>query len=772
VLFGVGLLLSAAGAPPAVYFLMAGTGLLLVWYLFRREDLFLFAVLLPVILLLGVLRSERFNAPPNRLMTALAEDSTGVIYTGEVLRIDSSRSGRLYAVTRPERMYFRALTARPVQVWLPAGSAGPSMGDTIRCLGTVARFPLPRNPGQFDYRRYQALRGRYFQLWVRFPWEMEIRPGRRPRVQALLSRAKHRVLDILDRNLSSGSAAFAAALILGERDLVPDTLLATYSSLGIIHVMAVSGLHVGFITLVLLFLAGLIRLPGPLRTGAVILALFFYAALVDFRPSVVRASIMAGLFLVASAAQRRYDLLNILGLAALIILWCDPRQIYQLGFQLSFAAVLGIVLVTNRMTGLAERRGIRIREASAPVRWLAGSLGVSVAAFAATAPIVAYHFGMVPVWGILLNLLVVPAVGFIIICLLVMVLCAFIWAPAGALYGAVPDLTIRLLNTILRGAAGAGIGAVPVAHLPRGIVLLCYLGLLTFLLWERRGVQRACLYGSLIGANLWLVLWHPHPPTFRITFLDVGHGDAALLELPDHHNILIDTGEHSAEQNRTGEVVIPYLRTRGIRRLSVLAISHTDRDHAGGVPVILRQLPVEEFWYPAIAGTTRVVEQCKSLAREEGTSLRPVRAGFDSTLGGVHVRTFFPGTVAVDATPNNHSLVQRFTYGRSSVLFPGDIEAPAEQVLTGYREALRSDLLKVPHHGSRTSSTEGFLEYVRPRYAVISVGPRSRFGLPDAPVLRRYRAYDAQILETAREGAVIFQSDGRRWRRILWRTKD
>lgn len=770
--FCAGILLQEFAGVEALYILGISTGLTIGIFAAGRNDRFLFVFLIVTIALFGYFRNREFTDSPNPVLAALTNQSTTVLFTGIVQQVDSSRSGRLYAVTRPVRIYRHTLTARPVQVWLPPIRHVLSAGDTLRCAGQFAKYPPARNPGQFDYRNYQRLRHRYFQVQVRFPWEVEIRPGRLSVVRSFVEQSRHRILNFLHQQLSQPSAAFASALLLGQKDLVPETLLNTYSSLGIIHVMAVSGLHVGFITLILIVLAGLFRFPRPIQTAFVILGLLFYAALVDFRPSVVRASVMAGLFLLAITVQQRYDILNILGLAALIILWQNPRQIHQLGFQLSFLAVLGIILITGRMTALSEGWGFHLRDTSPPIRWALGSIVVSVGAFLATAPIVAFHFGIVPVWGILLNLLVVPAVGFIIICLLTMVLLGLIWTPAGALYSALPDFTITTMNTILQKVQAAGFHAIRIRHIHWSTVLIAYLVLLGFLLWDYRFFKRLYIYGGLIGMNVWILLWHPSPRSLRVTFLDVGQGDAALVELPNHQSMLIDTGDRNLSGSEAEEVILPYFQFHGVRRLNILVISHTDRDHTGGVPALLREGQVQEIWYPAIADTTRVLQAFKKMAHYRGTTMHPIRAGFDTTLGTVQVQTFYPGKLVVDATPNNHSLVQRITYGRNSMLFPGDIEKKGEQVLAVYDGMLHSDIIKVPHHGSITSSSEQMLQEVQPTYAIVSVGRGNRFGLPDPPVLKRYRNHGTQVLQTAIEGAIIFESDGRGWHRIHWRSDE
>ncbi len=767
--FLIGMLLRDYLNNTVIWLLTAATVSLLLIFIFRRQDALLFGVLIGSLILSGSFRRQHSVKAPAELLAHLADSSSQVIYTGIIGQVDTTGRYALRVETRPYRIYNRYIEAQPVEIWLPKQVDVPSPHDTIVCVGQFQRFPPARNPGAFDYRKYQMKRQRYFQLRVQFPWEVRIRPGEQPLLQAIIAKSRRAILSIFQENLSPTSADFAAAIVLGERKLVDENLLEIYSSLGLIHVMAVSGLHVGFVVLILMVGAQLTRLKLPLRVVLVMLGLAFYAALVEFRPSVVRASVMASGFLIALASQRRYDLLNILGFAGLSILVVQPLQLYQLGFQLSFLAVLGIILISERLVDILEDFGFPITEANAGVRWTGGMIVVSFAAFLGTVPITAYHFHIIPIWGVLFNLLVVPAIGFIVICIFTLVFASLVWTQLGVMYAALPEVSIRLLHNGLEFFDGIGFQAIRIPSYSGLAVVLLYGAILGFVFWRYTVVKRFVVYGVLVGLNVWLLFAPKSSPELLVTFFDVGQGDGALVELSGRGYLLVDAGKRSLESDDGTDVILPYLQSRGIRSLDILAVSHFDADHAGGVPALLQNMPVNEIWYAARSDTSPLFKEIIALANEHHTRLRPIQAGFDTSLGRLKIRTLYPVGIRLNESRNDHSLVQRLIFGETSVLFTGDIGKEVERYLLPYESELRSEVLKVPHHGSNTSSLNEFIRSVDPACAVISVGAGNKFNLPSTVVLRRYAASKSRLLLTSKEGAVLFKSEGNGWQRVRWR---
>jgi competence protein ComEC len=432
---------------------------------------------------------------------------------------------------------------------------------------------------------------------------------------------------------------------------------------------------------------------------------------------------MAVLVLAASLVDREASVTNSLALAAIVILAVRPGDLLDPGFQLSFAATAGIVA------------------APLPRGWLTGALGVSLAAQLAVAPITLTHFNQLSVIGVVANLVVVPlAAGATILGLIGVATCALPDWVATPAFGAVWPLLL-----VLRGAVAVA-AAVPgaVLHLPAPgpAAIGCYVaGLVAALLaWHRRsrasdGRVMATAAGLLLAVAVALWAWPilaPRPATLRVTVLDVGQGDAIVIEAPDGRAMAVDAGAGGPWRVDVGErVVAPFLWSRGILRLAAAVVTHPDADHAGGMAAVRRLVAVGETW--------------------DARTPRP--------FGGAWITPL--AAVTDSARVNDHAVVLRVELGLASILLASDIEAAAERALVDDAVPLAATVLKVGHHGAATSSTAPFLAAVRPTLAVISVGARNAYGHPDAGTLARLAATGARVHRTDRHGAVLLETDGR-----------
>ncbi len=498
------------------------------------------------------------------------------------------------------------------------------------------------------------------------------------------------------------------------------------------------------------------------------LGLFYYAWIVGFRPPVTRAVIMSSLFLIGRSSQRRYDLFNILALAGLIILWQSPKQLFSPGFQLSFSAIIGIVLFTGKAMVVVENSVFGFVFRGSFGKWLGGAVMVSLGAFLGTVPLVAFHFSIIPVWGILLNIFIVPAIGFIVLNLFVMVILSLIWSPLGCLYCELPDLSIRLLTQLLIFMQSSGMEAIQLPRVSWCIPVIMYTGIAGLLCWRQNWYRKICIYGLWIVLNLFLWLG-TEKVTLRVTILDVGQGDAIILELPEDRVVLIDAGNRTKEKDYGKEVVVPYLQYLGVKELEVVICSHSDYDHAAGIPAVVDEFDVHEIWYASEADPAPIMDTLLFQARSLQIPVRSVCAGFDTLIAGVSFRTFFPFSVPLDRKPNNNSIVQMIRFGKTTFLTTGDIEQEVERSLLPYGTLLKTDFLKVPHHGSITSSSLPFIRTVQPSVAVISVGLRNAYSLPSKEVLLRYQSEQIPTLLTSKQGAIVFESNGERWSQFEWK---
>ncbi|MFQ5802878.1 MAG: DNA internalization-related competence protein ComEC/Rec2 [Candidatus Methylomirabilales bacterium] len=623
------------------------------------------------------------------------------------------------------------------------------------------RLRRPRgywNPGAFNYRRYALTRGFNLEGWG---WDRE-------EVQ-ILNRAGgfwilRRIFDLREAMLKKIRAGFPGeeggmlrAIVLGDRSgLSPETRDVFLNS-GTYHILVISGLHLGFLAGALFFLARCLRLPRAVSSLLTVLGVVFYSLLTGGSPPIVRAALMVSLYLLALILGRDRDLLNTLGLAAFLLLLWNPLYLFDAGFQLTFVATGAILVVLNRFD---LSRFPRLS------RWVLASLLASTAATVGTAPLLALHFNRASLTGIVANLLIVPLGG----CL----------TAAGMAYSL---LLLPLQGGISFFESGISFVArgmihvasvfawVPLASIrlytPTVLmVLTCYtiFALMVFPGVRRRGLALGVTSMLLIGQVAWK-LFPIERPGIEATFLDVGQGDAIFLELPGGRTMLVDGGGSVDSRFDIGErVVVPYLWHRWVRRLDVVVLSHPQPDHMNGLRAVLENIPVGEIWESGYPSASPTYDWLQAFVREQGIPLRRMSRGQRIQLGSeVMVTALHPPRPFLhprkkhrSAVVNNNSLVLRVDHPEVRLLLTGDIEREGEASLLDTAVVLQADLLKVPHHGSRGSSSTSFLRQVRPRWAVIQAGDRNPFGHPHPETLKRYAVQGVQVFRTDRDGAITF----------------
>ncbi len=637
------------------------------------------------------------------------------------------------------------------------------------CLSGRLRSPGGvRNPGDFNYREYLRRRDIWAILTTNADGGEPAAPGSRGWLGSLASRARRYLAATIARMLPGSPRALLMGLLLGQRGALPDEITAAFSDAGVIHVLAVSGLHVGLIVGIFFALFSVLRCPQPAATLLTLTLAFFYMVVVDLRPSVVRATIMAATVMGGRLLERDSDLLNTIPFAGLVILIWNPRLLFELGFQLSFAATLSIVYLRGRLLSIC----CPFLSAASPkwLRWAAAGLTVSLSAQLGTLPIVAYHFQKIPVISLVANLVVVPLVGLAVALGFTSALLFPLSTALAELYAAANWLVLEILIHLVTWAA-----ALPMAcfHVPRPApywIMVYYLFLILGANLKRsRAAARAFLLGLLILLNL--LIWREALPAggrLKVVFFDVGQGDAALVTFPNGRHMLVDGGERTMSNDCGRRILCPYFLRSGIRRLDVVVLTHADNDHVGGLPAVLETMPVDLVVEPGAEHLSATYLRFLSLAGRSDRRYRRVRAGDRLLIDDrVAVRVLHPTVRFV--TPdgkapyglNNGSVVLRLEYGRISLLLTGDIEREAEESLLNAGLLEPATCLKVPHHGSISSSTEPFLQATRPRLAVFSVGRENRFGHPHDDVLGRYERLGIFVFRTDRGGAVLLETDGR-----------
>ncbi len=642
-----------------------------------------------------------------------------------------------------------------------------------RLQATVQGPPPPLDPGQRLQVELRLVRARGFRnpgvfdhaAWLRRQGILVVGSGPAAGVTALEAgrpgwpvRVRRAVRGAIERALPPASAALLDGLLLGERADLPPEIDEAFRRAGVYHVLAVSGFNVALVAGSVLALLRLARLGRRPAAAGALAAVLGFAVVVGPEPSVLRAVVMGVLVLGALLLDREASVVNGLALAALVLLAARPADLADPGFQLSFAATLGIVL------------------APLPRGRLAAALAVSAAAQLAVLPIALAHFNQLPVLGVLANLGAVPLAGLATVLGLLGAALSLGSEAAGALLfnAAWPVLlALRALVALVARVPGA------LLHLPAppwsataAYVLSLALGLAAWRRWRRapaRGQARrppdrrpvllagaaALLLLTAVAVGAWPLV-RPPDGRLRLTVLDGGQGDAIVVETPDGRALLVDGGPGGPWRLDAGDrVVSPFLWNRGVLRLAAVVATHDDQDHAGGLAAVRRNF--------AVAGT-----------------LAP---GHRHWLGGVPMLVLAPGALPApgDAPPapgaaaparrgNDRAPVVRVDHGLVSFLLASDIGADAEAALLAGGAPVAATVLKVAHHGAAGSTTRAFLGQARPRVAVISVGARNPYGHPSARTLERLAAAGARVYRTDRDGAVILETDGAGLTVTAWAT--
>ena len=649
-------------------------------------------------------------------------------------------------------------------------------GDRLRTTVSLRRPRNFGNPGEFDYAAYLARQGVYVTAFADDDGEFTRLGHAEDGIGAWFARWRRGFGALIQRSLAEPQASVLSALIIGTAATLPTELRTAFNRAGVSHVLSISGLHVGLVAAVayalcrwllarsrwLLLAANVPKLAAALSIVPVLL----YAGIAGSNVATVRSLLMIVVFIGAMIVDRERHLVVSLAAAAIIVLVMSPGSSLDISFQLSFVAVLGLVLALERFwpwwrrwedAHLLRLRGWRSRL----WRPLAVYAAVSLSALAATTPLTALHFNQVSFIAVLANAVVVPLLGSLAVALGLLGALLFLGSEALAwacvcLAGPVVELGLWLVRFFAAWPCAAVRVVTPTAI----ELVVMYAALLALV--RLAGRTRLAALGVLVMlASVDAAWWYAaryHRRDLRLTFLSVGQGDAAVVEFPGAAVMVIDGGGAGDAFDMGERVVAPFLWSRKIAHVDYLVLSHPDSDHYGGLGFVATQFSPHEFWSNGAAAESDRFAQLERALLAGSVARRVLRAGAARHIGGVDVRVHSPRSEGLRLQDNDESLVLSLALAGRRVLFPGDIEALGEDaVVTSAGSQLASAVLKVPHHGSHTSSSARFLDAVAPRFAVISAGYQNRFGFPHPDVLQRYAARHCVLARTDLDGAVTIR---------------
>jgi competence protein ComEC len=638
-------------------------------------------------------------------------------------------------------------------------------GFKIELTGRFKKGRERRNPGEFDYNAYLQAKGIQGIITIDSLTNIKIIDES----QELFSNSIFQVRKYINKQISlmhnTETAALLRGLLLADRREIDQETKIQFINSGVIHVLAVSGLHVGFIALIFIVLFG--RCNIYLRSVLTIIGLLFFMILTGVPPSVFRATVMALVIIVAFLTNRSTNIFNSLAIAALIILIINPDEIYSPGFQLSFAAVIAIGVIYPIISRVINRLHIQ----SKFVRYVLLFMAVSFAAQIGTLPFTLIYFGKLSVIALVANIIVIPAIGIILSLSVVTLIVGSIFPSIALYYAATNDLIAWLMLNLINLTGELSFSHITIIEysIYDSIVFYFFISLLIYFIGRFKTKLTVIILLLLTISNVILFSFLDDEELLpenqlSVLMVDVGQGDSFIIKFPNNKTALIDAGEATFYLDYGERVILPLLNYLGIEKINYGFVSHLNLDHYGGFVTLILEDRIGEIYKPVLdTSLTKDVRFEKFLGNKNIPFSYYNKQSLEIGNCKIYILSSINEAKVFNLSSNNKSGILKIIYGSTSFLFTGDAEKRVENILiNNYQSLLDVDVLKVGHHGSKTSSSDELLQYTSPQYALISSGIKNKFGHPYQNVISKFKSNDIKILRTDKNGAVLMVSDGER----------
>ncbi|MBY7143327.1 DNA internalization-related competence protein ComEC/Rec2 [Virgibacillus sp. NKC19-3] len=619
-------------------------------------------------------------------------------------------------------------------------------GATCMIKGDMEIPEGSTNPGQFDYRNYLLTNDISYQLIVHTLDDVQCEgSGFLHRIYMIRDTLLHQI----EANLSKETASWLSALVLGDDSLISEDTVELFQRWSLSHILAISGLHIGLVVGIVYFL--LIKLNIVTKEKAQWIMIFFlpiYALIAGGEPSVWRASTMVLIFIILNKTKLQISITDVLSIVFLLLVLFDPFVVYHIGFQLSFIVTFGLIL-SRKWISETNTRYMQVFQ-------------IGFIAQMMILPLLLAYFSTFQPLSVLLNWIIVPYFSLFVIPLMFMLL---LLAPLPSFFTLIFDLLFVSIHKMVIGFielvdAHLNFPWV-IGKLPIGITVLYYILLFVFMKnLQHKRLKQAFTYGCGVVILITCVAVRPYfSPVGTVTMLDMGQGDAFVIELPYRQGVIFsDAGARFSFEDMEPsdsvykQIIKPYLYARGINKIDAIFLSHEDMDHIGSVPFMIEEMNVEKViisnFYELSQGTPELVD-------DNDVQIQRVERNEMVEINGQAFYVLAP--IKDQLSPNENSLVLYTALGGKYWLFTGDIGKSEEKEIIGAYQNLPVDVLKVAHHGSDTSTDEAFLDHINADFALISVGENNSYGHPSSKVLETLKRKELNILRTDLDGAVQYR---------------
>ena len=579
----------------------------------------------------------------------------------------------------------------------------PSYGDIVTFAATPYYYEPPHNFGEFNYAGYMHSKG--FVGIFSAPEKTVFRDGGFYPPKILYALTSY-INNMIHKYIHGESAELVCGVLLGDRSGFSEKMTENIRLAGVSHITAVSGMHTAILAALIISFANFFTKRRKMKVLIASGVLLIYMFMTGLSPSVVRASLMALCSMAGVFFGRKGNSFDVLIIIAAVMLSLNPELVFSPSFMLSFLATAGLLIFMPLLAGKKQNQLLKL-------------LFMTLIANAFTLPYVLWNFGSFSVIGILVNMLVVPLLPCVFVSGMLTAILGFL-PPAGAAVGFITETIVKLINGAVSFAASVPGGQINFSYKNFFFVIFWFLLLsLIYLSLKNMGevseklvkVTAFLCVGTFFAGCLFNYI---QADNFSVTYLYVGHGDCALLNLPGGKKMLIDTGDVSGETSKSAD----YLKSFGIKKLDSVFISHSDSDHCGALENVLRECDVGTVYITAYSALNGMSDNIQSLAKHYDCPVKTLKTGDIMKYNGAEVRVVYPESDYENLSDNDSSMVMTVSFRGKKFVFTGDISSEIENTLA--EKIGKCDVLKVSHHGSDTSSSEYFLETLKPEYAVVS----------------------------------------------------